>query len=144
MATKPVYDLNSYIKNQSRANTQNKEIYTDVEWETMQKMLKEGKEYSEMLKKADETRKRIESIRAKRERRKNKFADFLVYLLIAVLVNCGVFVVNHFVDKPSVPDNEYWSYIFIAMLVFGMIVICIWGYISERIHLNERKENTRR
>lgn len=138
MATKPVYDLNSYIKNQSRANTQNKEIYTDVEWETMQKMLKEGKEYSEMLKKADETRKRIESIRAKRERRKNNFASFLVYLLVIVFINCGVFIVDHFIDKPSVSDNEYWSCIFLSLIILGTIGIGIWGYISGRIHLNER------
>lgn len=138
MATKPVYDLNSYIKNQSRANTQNKEIYTDVEWETMQKMLKEGKEYSEMLKKADETRKRIESIRAKRERRKNNFASFLVYLLVIVFINCGVFIVDHFIDKPSVSDNEYWSCIFLSLIILGTIGMGIWGYISERIHLNER------
>lgn len=138
-----VYDLNSYTKNQTKANNQKRDIYTDAEYNQMQKMLKEGREYSEMLRRADQTRERIERIRAKRERRKNKFADFLLYLLVAVFVNCGVFVVNHFVDKPSVPDNEYWSYIFIAMLIFGMIGMCIWGYISERIHMNERKSNKR-
>lgn len=145
MATKTttVYDLNSYTKNQTRTNNQKREIYTDVEYSQMQKMLREGREYSEMLRKADQTRARIEKIRAKRERRKNNFADALVYLLVAVFVNCGVLVVNHFVDKPSVPDNEYWSYIFIALLVFGMIGMGIWGYISERIHMNERKSNKR-
>jgi len=145
MATKTttVYDLNSYTKNQTRTNNQKREIYTDAEYSQMQKMLREGREYSEMLRKADQTRARIEKIRAKRERRKNNFADVLVYLLVAVFVNCGVLVVNHFVDKPSVPDNEYWSYIFIALLVFGMIGMGIWGYISERIHMNERKSNKR-
>ena len=122
----------------TKTNNQRREIYTDAEYRQMQKMLSEGKEYSEMLRSADATRRRIEKTRVKREKRKNSFASFLVYLLVAVFVSYGISIVNHFIDNPLVSDNQYLSYMLISIFILCIIGMSIWGYISERIHLNER------